>query len=648
MLTEYLGIRDGAPNAGERRAAIEAELRDSPDARAELRRALREHITNEQSEAAIRDLAYEQADHQKRTPPHDAPPRMTDKPGERVSREQLRQFADVAQRLRHLVSQRTLAKFRAQRAQHPGTYPRIDGVMIGGGASLAGRDPGTLLVDARGRWQADGSENLAQVGQQLQDLYRAKFGDVREVAGPGERIPIEAIRYWEDSLAAQGEVIDGKATLRTESGKLLVDIVPTDGSGAITLEVGGTVTTAPGFPDERFLAGDFRMPASEAFLAIEQGLRTFGPNENELKTEADALLRQIAEIKTVGDADLSRLDAIQHASPELIARIKSVATDNIGSRVQTALNHAHSRTEWDARVSADSADGERQLFSGKEGNPLDEIKNTVKRRDDVRRTIVIAGTSGNAVSAAEIILDNTRNAHVVLVGRNTAPGLFRNGQFRSLAERYGDEKVAEMARADGVALDAARSTKRMQVIIEGTLDFTTPEVTNRPDGTQAIELRTKKNGQSVPVHESADQDSSPIVGDMLIGALGSQGQLPPNIATLAMEARRLDPANTMHPDPRTRPVWVNADFAQDGRYLGYSVYIRIGGAVQTFEVRGAASRSDFVPVDEFRRMGPEGQRQLDRMNAASNDDAPAKSGNFTGGFGPTATQTSQQHVQRGR
>jgi hypothetical protein len=94
-------------------------------------------------------------------------------------------------------------------------------------------------------------------------------------------------------------------------------------------------------------------------------------------------------------------------------------------------------------------------------------------------------------------------------------------------------------------------------------------------------------------------------------------------------------------------VWIEADFAADGRYLGYTVHIRIGPDYRAFEVRGAASRGGFVPREEFLRMH-DGEETLVRINHADVEDAPAKSGNFAGSLGPTATQTSQQHRERKR
>jgi hypothetical protein len=572
--------------------------------------------------------------------------------GMRLTREQIKQYADVAARLRHLVSQRTLAKYRALQMQHPGTHPRVGSIQLGGGAALAGRDSSTLLVDARGRWHVDGSENLAQVGQQLQGLYRARFGDVREVAGPGERIPLEAVRYWEDSLAVQGEVIDGVGTLRTENNKLLVEIKPLDGSPSLTVEVAGTVAEAPGFPSEHIPGSPRGVSAGEAILSLERAARKIAGRKGPLHDEAVQLLAKLQKVTSARDADLAQVAAILHDEPaELLNALRETDTNaakeksgaSIGTPVESALGAVQSAERWEGLMRQDAADGERQIFFSKEAN-TQTIKEVAKKRDDVKRTWVFAGAGGNAVSAAEIILSSTKNAEVTLVATGQPAGLFENGQFRSMAQQHGDTSVAEVAGHARVVLDLSGSTKRLHMVIDKNLNLTTPKLAVAPDGSQRVELQNStKDGSSETVLDPMTNQG--VAGDMFVTALGSPGQLPPEIATLALEARRRDPKRDQHPDPQKRPVWVEANFATvDKRYLGYTAHIRIGGKHRKFRVRGAASRYGFLPHDEFKRMGPAGERALERIKKASADDAHAKSGSFDAGFGPTATQTSQQHV----
>ena len=105
--------------------------------------------------------------------------------GGRTSREHLGQLADAAARLRSLESHHTLQRIRAEAANlRPHQYVRIESLEVGGGMALAGRLPHTLLIDLRGRGQADGSKDIAQTAQQLGELYKARFGDTRHVAGP--------------------------------------------------------------------------------------------------------------------------------------------------------------------------------------------------------------------------------------------------------------------------------------------------------------------------------------------------------------------------------------------------------------------------------------------------------------------------------
>ena len=90
----------------------------------------------------------------------------------------------------------------------------MDRLRVRGGASLAARDRTHLLVDDRGRWQADGNLEIAQTGNQLKHTADAKLGDPREHVAPNDRLSLDAVRAWEDEIAAQGPVIDGRATIR--------------------------------------------------------------------------------------------------------------------------------------------------------------------------------------------------------------------------------------------------------------------------------------------------------------------------------------------------------------------------------------------------------------------------------------------------
>jgi hypothetical protein len=353
------------------------------------------------------------------------------------------------------------------------------------------------------------------------------------------------------------------------------------------------------------------------------------------------------EIKGTRDTDLSRVAEILHGIPsDVLAELRAIpqpatlladGTEKLdGVATKRALDAVAGREKWDALVKQDAADGDRQVFFSKEAND-ESIKKSAREHDDKERTWVFAGAGGNAVSGAEIVLANTQKAKVLLVARDTPPGLFQNGQFRSMAEKHGDSSVAEKAKEQGFTIDTSKTSNRLRIVIDKVVDFTTPGLETRGDGTQAIVLHSKQ----APYKDSSNRM---IEGDMFVSALGSPGQLPPEIGALAREARRKYPTSDATSE-KQRPVWIEADFSSDDRYLGYTIHVRVGDAYRAFEVRGAASRGPFVPREEFERMekGPEMLRKID---SASAEDAPAKSGNFAGGLGPTATQTSQQHAGR--
>ena len=142
----------------------------------------------------------------------------------------------------------TIAGYRGQIAA--GRRPRVR-LQIGGNAALAARDPSMLLVDANQRWAIDKSGVIAQTAQQLEGLKAAGIGDPYQFADPNERVPLEALQYFQDSIAAQGPVIDGTAMLSVDDGKLIATIHPNDDSPPLVVEVDGVPLVATGFPKRR-------------------------------------------------------------------------------------------------------------------------------------------------------------------------------------------------------------------------------------------------------------------------------------------------------------------------------------------------------------------------------------------------------------
>jgi hypothetical protein len=173
--------------------------------------------------------------------------RPGDPPGP-LSKTTLRQRAKEARAAREATSQQTLSSYKARKAA--GTITPVDSPMIGGGASLSGLGPDTLLVDDLGRWHKDRSKNLAQTARQLDGVKAAHLGDPSQAARPGQRVPLEAVQSWEDFRAAQGPVLNGKAELKLGPGDGFTMVVKMNSGEVLELPVTGTPVIAAGFPAE--------------------------------------------------------------------------------------------------------------------------------------------------------------------------------------------------------------------------------------------------------------------------------------------------------------------------------------------------------------------------------------------------------------
>lgn len=165
---------------------------------------------------------------------------------------ELPDLAREAEHARALRSGDTIGRLRDKQASlAAGRHPRVP-VMIGGGAALAARHPRMLVIDARRGWHAAAFWSLGQAADQLRDMAGTGLGDPYEFAHGPERVPLDALRYWQDQAAARGPVINGRAVLRPGGdGRLLVDISPEDGSPPLTVEAAGPPVVATGFPPER-------------------------------------------------------------------------------------------------------------------------------------------------------------------------------------------------------------------------------------------------------------------------------------------------------------------------------------------------------------------------------------------------------------
>lgn len=201
--------------------------------------------------------------------------------GTPLAREELRQAAAEAAEQRTALSDRTLDQLRAEQAALPeGQYPQRE-VMIGGGAALAGRDPDMLLIDARGCWHVDPIEAIVQSADQVRHLRQSGMGDPYQFADPKQRVPLPALQLWEDTAAARGPLVDGRANLSINaSGRLIADITPADGSEPVRIEVKGSPLVATGIPPEIIPGANRQVPTvPEATEVLTEHLKAAGTPE---------------------------------------------------------------------------------------------------------------------------------------------------------------------------------------------------------------------------------------------------------------------------------------------------------------------------------------------------------------------------------
>ena len=638
-LVEHLGLRDGTPGATERRSLIFDQGGLTPDAQTHVRNLLadaggpRDSLSHDDQlilhnihEQARVDQAAFDAHRDALRPAFERP--IADSGG-KIEPARMLELADTATAQRKEMSRQTLADLRRQAAEaaKSGGYPKVS-VEAGGGAALSGRDPRALLVDDRGRWQSDNGDRIAQTADQLRNLRQTGLGDPYQFVGegkPGARVPLEAVRYWEDSIAAQGPVIDGKATFRMENGKLLADIAPSDGSPMLTVEVEGTPAIASGFPPEIIPGIDRSVGGIHgAFDKTSGELGKIGtPDAVTAKAQIDALSwREPASAQKALDI-LAAHNIDRSVLPEPVTR----SLDQIA-------NWQSLRDRFPGRV-----------ISGDEAN----LRGTDAA---AAKEWIVAGTGGTGISGVENLLKLDPDAKFTMIGRNAPPGLGDNTQWKEVRGRHdlgydpADPTAPSRRNPDG-SWPNPTATGRLTMAFDRSMNITGIEDRSGPDGPRFA--------------------VAGIEGDGVIASLGTRNSVPPAVADLVDAAIRRDPGS----------VSGRMLFDDDGQYLGYRITVD-GRAI---DVTGAASR--FFPTGQLFEARPGDVGPLpgsaagsgpgtvwgtdDSRYAASgrpapgapppagfaaqtgsNRDAPPEGGNFDGGYVATATQTAHYAAWRRR
>jgi hypothetical protein len=623
-LADHLGVRAGEPGWQTRRDLITEHVADAgPAARDAIERTLAlggrsaadmhpDEIREwrDVQDRAAHDMARIEQFHRALEPRFERPDPFGGAdvpPGTRIGGHQLTAVADAARESREARSAETLADLRARAAGlPPGEYVHVS-LHAGGGASLAARDLRSLLVDNRGRWPSDNGTEIAQTADQLRNLRRTGLGDPFQFAAPGERVPLDAISYMEDTVAAQGPLVNGTVSLRLDSnGVLVADIRPDDGSAIVTVAVDGVPVLSTGFPQEIIVGVDRGLGMSGTFGAVSAHLAADGtPSALRAKTAIDALPwgdeatgAKVAEI--LRDHGINPHDL----------------TDGVRSSLDAIIKWHDLRVTYPGRV-----------LSGDEANTLGKADETVT-------TWVVGGVGGTAISAVENMINRIGDAHIVMTGDRAPDGLDNNTQWKMVRRDFDPGYDAENPGAESApgAVNSDAVGDHLQLVL----------------GVRVVDVSVTvtSTGPEFTLHAA---DGRTFTGGGVVTSLGGRNAVPPPLADMADAVLRADPHS----------VSGRMLFDSGGQYLGYRLTI----AGHDFDVTGAASR--FYPgrgifgnpsgrvfgrPDEW--VGHDGlystteprfvaARPATPAQSSSQRDAPAESGNFDGGFVASAVQASR-------
>lgn len=464
-------------------------------------------------------------------------------------------------------------------------------VVIGGGASLAGRDTDALLIDGAGRWHLDPGRGIVQSADQDRDLAQWMGVDPHStVEHPGDRLPIEAVRIWEDRLATRGDVVNGHARLRLgQNGELLAEIqrpaeegketppplwVACDGTPSIA--TGLTPEVVPGMP-----RGEHAVESrSEAVRLISDRLRELAQRglagAAELRDRLTRAERDGVDARTVLD--------VLTSSP-----LKDVLTAGVGpdkARMDNCFGALGSTAKWE--TAREEAPGRALL-----GDEVAENRFDARRAKDW----IVAGSGGTGVANAEIILMQNPDAHVTIIGSAPPPALRHQVQFPAMEEAYGPRGDGRLTfiRARLGAIETYRDEKSGETRFQVTYE--------EGEGENSQEKVLRAQGY--------------------VTSLGRTNPLPPALQVLADEVRE-----------HGGEISGDLQFDKDDQYIGYGLTFTVDGKEHRVDVDGAASwqlpREIFAPESGL-------QQQLNEMGARG---LPAETGNAAPGFAPVARQSA--------
>ncbi|MEU8310755.1 hypothetical protein AB0C84_45195 [Actinomadura sp. NPDC048955] len=338
--------------------------------------------------------------------------------GRLINRAELPEAVRRAAHARDIRSRETLADLRREAAQLPqGVYPRLP-IVIGAGAAVAARDPARLLIDTRQRWHIDPSRGLVQAADQVSQLREIGMGDPYQFAAPRDRLPLAALRLWEHTLALNGPLIDGLASLVIDDrSRLVVQIRPADGSAPVMIEVEGEPLIATGIAPQALPGCSPRVPSvHDAFEAISRHLvATPWP-------VAPLWAQILAELPDREGTAQTVVDGLDDAG--LLTLLEDSGTPGTRDALQTLRATA----AWDrCRAVAPG-----KVLLG------DEVSDG-RFDPSIAETWMVAGKGGGGNTAPEIILESNPDARVIQLGGRVPEVLLSNAQYRELQRRHNRE-----------------------------------------------------------------------------------------------------------------------------------------------------------------------------------------------------------------
>ncbi|MFE6303628.1 hypothetical protein [Nocardiopsis sp. NPDC057823] len=340
---------------------------------------------------------------------------LLDPTGSRPDKRDLAEMARRSGEVRARKSDQTVEALRRNAEALPeGSYPKVS-LMIGGGAALAGRSPDQLVVDGKGRWHVDPIRGIVQSAEQVRHLPKSGLGDPAAFVGPNDRVPLDAIRLWENEAAVKGPVVDGHAALSVDDqGRLLATITPAGDRGdPVTVEVKGTPVVATGVPPEIIPGASRSIPTlPEATQVLADEIRRSGIPES---------LTAAERLKKLPDTPGSAQEALETAERFGVGSHSS-------KDMSEAMKTLKAVDTWDRA----SQDAPGRLLIG------DDVGDG-RYDPNITDEWLIAGAGGAAIANAEIILEANPNARVTMVGGQAPWVLSNDAQYLTLRQKHDRE-----------------------------------------------------------------------------------------------------------------------------------------------------------------------------------------------------------------